>query len=417
MKKITRPVAFFLGIFICFSSLAQKTFSGFYVTLQGDTVRGVFTHYTGFKTNPSIVEFSPTSGSPVVLNTANCQRFRIEGYDEYLAYAGNRLLNPINNSIVLASKSILDTNSQLEPVRVFLREIKRSPQVALYELTDETRTNFFYKLPGQSPVELVYKKTVSQNRIVEAATYRQQIRDLFQAEINRSDLSSRLEKLPYEGKSLVAFFDDLFPAQEKIVHKSRTPNIGWVVTAGISYNSLKVTGNESVDAVGKSYDATLSPLLSVGYLQPIGENFGRYFLFPQLKLYQYKNTSESTNQLYRKVITFQSGLVANALLNVGMNLANEGALRFFVSAGAGVMVLVNNKQIDHWYLLSDNSDFLLNETKHTGISYTFNLTPGLIVKDKVVLLASYSVPTPVGYYSFYKPRHSNLQVTIGYKWK
>lgn len=417
MKKIKRPFAVFLGVLFCISCLAQETsFPGFYVTLQGDTVRGVFTHYTGFKTNPALVEFSPANGSPVVLTTANCQSFRIEGYDEYVAYAGNRLLNPIENSVVAASKNILDTSSQLSPVRIFLREIKKSPQVALYELKDETRTNFFYKLPGQAPVELVYKKTFSQDRVVEAATYRQQIKDLFQGEINRLGLSTRLEKLPYEEKNLVNFFNDLFPTQQKVVHKSRTPNSGWVASAGISYNFLKVSGEKSVDAVGKSYDASLSPLLSVGYLQPIGGNFGKYFLYPHLNLYRYKNTSESTDQRFRKIITFQSDVAASAALNVGVHLVNEGSLRFFVSAGAGFMVLVNNKQIDDWYLLTDNSEFSFEERKHTGVSFTANVTPGLIIKDKVVLLATYSVPTPVGYYSFYKPWHSNVQVTLGYKW-
>lgn len=418
MKKIKEFVAVFLGVLFCFSSLAQKkTFSGFYVTPDGDTVRGVFTHYTGFKTNPAVVEFSPANGSPVVLTTANCKSFRIENYDEYLAYAGDRLLNPIDNAIVLASKSILDTNSQIGPVRIFLRAIKISRQMSLFELKDETRTNFFYKLPDQPPVELIYKKNVSQNRIVEAAIYRQQLGNLFQEQIKRLGLSARLQSLPYDEKSLVAFFDDLFHDQQKIVRKSRTPNIGWIATAGVSYNLLKVTGEESVDAVGKSYDASLSPLLSVGYLHPIGGNFGKFFLYPHLKLYKFKNTSESSDQRFRKVITFKSDLVASAALNFGVHFANEGALRFFVSAGAGAMVLVNNKQTDFWYLLTDGSEFSVEERKHTGISFTANVTPGLIVNDKIVLLASYSVPTPVGYYSFYKPWHSNAQVTIGYKWK
>lgn len=412
-----KPVAGLLAIFCSFASFAQKkTFPGFYVTLQGDTVKGIFTDYNGWEKNPSLVEFTPAGAKPIVLGPTNCSAFAIEGYDAYIAYAGNRLLNPIEEGEVIQSKNILSPNDQYGEVRIFLREVVKSPQVNLYVLNDNTRTNFFYKLPGRSLVELKYKRFFAQAKIVDSAIYRQQINDLFRDEIGRRSLSAELESLPYKEESMTAFFGKLFSVQ-KVVRKSKNPTLGWIASAGVSYNFLNVSGDASLDAVGKSYDASLSPLLSIGYLKPIGETFGRYFIYPHLNVYAFKNTGENTDQRFRKVNTFQSDAVLNAALNVGMHLVNEENFRFFISVGAGGMLLINNKETDTRYELSNNTLFSVSETKLSSISYTINVTPGIILKNRIVLLATYAVPTPVAYYSYLKPHHSGIQATLGYKFK
>lgn len=415
MRIRIKLIAAVLAMFCRFVSLAQnKNFPGFYVNLQGNQVKGVFTNYTGWQKNPSLVEFTPNGGTPLVLTPENCSSFAIEGYDKYVAYAGNRLLNPILEQEVVSSKNILSAADQYGEIRTFLREIVSSPQVNIYAFNDNARTNFFYKLQNQAPVELKYKRFFVQNRIVDSAVYREQINNLFGAEIRSRALSNELGSLPYKEESLVAFFERLFAVQ-KIEHKTKTPSLGWVVSAGASYNMLSVSGDATLDATGKSYDGSVSPLLSLGYLHPIGGTFSKYFLYPHLKLYSYKNEGESFDQRFRKISTFKADVVANFALNVGMYLVNKESVRFFVSAGAGAMILVNNNQKDVRYLLIDGSTFLESETKLSTLSYSFNVTPGIILKNKIVLTATYSPPMPVAFYSFDKPHHSNAQVTVGYK--
>ena len=52
-------------------------------------------------------------------------------------------------------------------------------------LHDSKRVNFFYQVPGDSIVELRYKKSIVANRITEMAEYRDQLRQSFAKKLRK----------------------------------------------------------------------------------------------------------------------------------------------------------------------------------------------------------------------------------------
>ena len=98
-----------------------------------------------------------TSVKSIKLTASNCRKFAVEGYDEYMSYTGDRLLNPITDFDVL-DKRYRSSDDEQEKLVAFLRLVTRTLSTELYVLTDSKRINFFYALPGSSPVELRYKK-------------------------------------------------------------------------------------------------------------------------------------------------------------------------------------------------------------------------------------------------------------------
>jgi hypothetical protein len=124
------------------------------------------------------VEFATTSLRLIKLTPQNCQKLVVDGYDEYLAYSGQRLINPITDCEVLNTGDS-SAEDALQQVATFLGLAARVPDYELYTFTDSKRTNFFYKRPGSNVVELRYKKYYKADNINTLAEYRNQLNSLF----------------------------------------------------------------------------------------------------------------------------------------------------------------------------------------------------------------------------------------------
>src|SRR5215203_1606525 len=108
-------------LFFCnLLSAQKKSVRGYYITPQSDTVKGMFTTYAQWNKNPSQVEFVVAGATiSILLTPRNVQKFVVEGFDEYLSYAGQRLLNPIDDDVLLNDRSFISMNDSIQQVVTF----------------------------------------------------------------------------------------------------------------------------------------------------------------------------------------------------------------------------------------------------------------------------------------------------------
>jgi hypothetical protein len=203
-----------ISIFFLFqTTTAQKrSFPGFYVTPAEDTVHGVFPDYANWNKNPSSVSFIvKNSASPITLTPDIAKTLVLEGEEEYLGYSGPRMVNPYIDRLILSNRFSTTLSDSFAQVKTFLRLTVRTTAADLYILTDDTRTNFFYKLPGQSVVELRFKKTLDGDVLRAHPDYKLQLQELFATAIMEKRMTDRLQKLGYTESELSRFFLDSGP--------------------------------------------------------------------------------------------------------------------------------------------------------------------------------------------------------------
>lgn len=430
MKKASRLAAIFCTIWFCVPALAQKkAATGFYISAQGDTVQGVFPNYAQWGKNPSAVEFAAAASTPPIkLTPQNCRKFVVEGHEEYLAYVGQRLVNPIFDNDVIY-KRYRNADDEPEAVATFLRLVTRTPNCELYVFTDSKRTNFFYKLPGDSVVELRYKKHYNEmeviavtevyivNQVKTITTYRNQINALFSEAVYTRKLTAALNALPYTEDGLKRFLEKLF-AVKPVKRSQKNAAAGWIISMGTSFNYVKATAPQFLTGTVREYNSSVSPLLSIGYLFATNRNFGKYFFYPQLSFFRYKNTGEVNDGTFTKFTTHQTDLVIAGTVNGGVNVVNKQNIRLFLGGGAGMMGLVKNRQKDVKYLNTRPSgEPYRSEQTNVDLKSTPAITPsaGVEIKNKILIAATYLLPTKIDNAFNYNPKYSALQLRIGYK--
>jgi hypothetical protein len=419
MKKVLLRSFLPLAIFFSTSLAAQNNpFTGFYISPQHDTIRGVFPDYTEWTKNPSTVKFIGSSSSEtVMLNPQLCQKFVVDGHDEYLSYSGQRQVNAIEDAEVVKAATGSDTRDVYENVDVFLRLITGSPKCDLYVFRDNRRVNFFYKLPAAPVAELKYKKYFDQNRIIEIPEYKQQLSLLFGPEIEKQKLTSSLETLDYEERELSHFFKTLF-IDATAKGKEKKPASGLVVSGGVSINDVRVKADGNFTDIAKDYKSSVAPLLAVGYMLPLDRNFGRYFVFPQVKLYRYKNSGEIERGTFTKATSFQADLLIAGELNAGMHIVQSNNFRLFLSAGAGGIYQVNPTQTDQLYVASDHSIYgSPTETELLPWALSFNASVGVVLNKNIVVTATYLFPSRISNFIAYETALSGVQLKLGYKFR
>jgi hypothetical protein len=427
MKKFFILTALSYAILFCTPSFAQKkTIPGYYISVQNDTVKGTFSGYSQWSQSPSEVVFTPAgSGSTTKLTPQNCLNFILEGNDEYLSYTGQRLVNPIyDNEVITKRDSSFDDKK--EEVITFLRLVTRTPVCELYVYADNKRTNFFYRLPGHSVVELRYKKyyderqvnqfTVDrESHVNEITEYKDQLNDLFSEAINKRQLTSSLKSLTYTEDRLEMFLQELFAA-EPVIHGQKNPLSGWIISAGASFNFVSVKASK-FNVIAKEYGSSVSPLLSIGYITTFRRSFGKYFLYPQLNFFRYKTTGEINDGTFRKVTTYQADLIISGELNGGFNVVNQKSIRFYLSGGMGILTRLHNKRLDYKYLNVQQSSepYTSSQESLSATTIFINASAGVVIKNKLLVMAEYLFPTSVD--NSYSVRYEGLQLKVGYKVK
>lgn len=406
-----RAIFLFCTVVMCTCLNAQtKIVSGYYVNTSGDTIKGSFPKYNQWSRSPDKVEFTPAGNSnSLQLTPVNCLAFSLDNYDHYISYSGKRMINPIDDDAAINSIGyFFDAKDFDTTIAGFLRLVTKTPLCEIYVFNDHIRLNFFYRLPEQSIQELRYKKYFSDNRLHEMPEYRVQLNNLFSQEISKRDLTGKLEKLSYTEEAIESFIRELSGMPKP---KTKKP-ARFTIAAGASINFLDVTGDLSIQEVKSKFDNSFTPFASVGFILPISRNFNRFFIYPQLRGYNYKNSNSYPTTSSTHVVTFQSNLCLLPELNGGVNVVNNKDFHFFLYGGAGMLFLIKGRETNE--TLGSVSPYDIPTSKMT---YSANLSAGASINDRFLVIASYHVPVPVANFVAYSVMHSSMQLGIGYKFK
>src|SRR4051812_39864228 len=120
----------FLQLFLLFSIIANgvSAVSGYYIKLNGDTVKGAFLNIPD-NGNPYQIDFIPASSNDVVsLRPEEVRLMKVGNYEYFLPYNGTRMLN----------------QGSTETISTFLRQIGESNGYNFYSYSDSKRVNLFY---------------------------------------------------------------------------------------------------------------------------------------------------------------------------------------------------------------------------------------------------------------------------------
>ena len=391
----------------------SKIYTGYYINPGGDSVFGSFPDYTQWSRNPDQVAFTPINAPvPIMLAPGNCTGFEVTGEDRYRSFTGNRLLNPITDVDVLKSKATMPLD-EYGTINCFLRIVASNAQGTLYVFRDTRRTNFFFQVQGQPIEELRFKMYERDNKISEIREYRQQLYNAFRERITTREQMQLLEKLGYEEKEMELFMELLEPFGTR--KRKRNPAEGWLVAVGVSVNGMRVPGDNIAIETAHQYNTSVSPVVSVGYMLPVGRHFNRYFFYPKVSVYRYENTGASTVGNFIYQTRYQSNLAFSGILQGGFYLLNMQSFKAFIAAGAGMMKLYNHKEISTTLHVSDNTINNQYETPISKVTYQFSLTAGCNIRQSVFTMASFNAPAPVADFVYYYPQHYSFQFGLGYR--
>jgi hypothetical protein len=382
----------------------KRSFPGFYVTPAEDTVHGVFPDYANWNKNPSSVSFIvKNSGSPITLTPDNAKTLVLEGEEEYLGYSGPRMVNPYIDRLILSNRFSTTLSDSFTQVKTFLRLIARTTAADLYVLTDDTRTNFFYKIPGQSVIELRFKKTFDGDVLRAHPDYKLQLQELFATAIMEKRMTDRLQKLGYTESELSRFFLDLFPAPIGYKHNEKIAG-RWMLSAGPGFLKVKEKPYEAAGRTDKLIGVSVSPVVSIGYWLPVERKFGRFFIYPQLKIYSYKAKYEDGSQS----TTYQGKLMLALPVSGGVNWVNTEGIKLYSYVGFGPVVQAGGKE-------TRQNGSMTSTRSLRGLVFEGDLALGLALKDKFYFTGIYKVPGRIGFSAYYDPYLSGFQLLAGVK--
>ena len=226
-------------------------------------------------------------------------------------------------------------------------------------------------------------------------------------------IPENLKNVTYEEKEMELFMELLEPFGTR--KRKRNPAEGWLVAVGVSVNGMRVPGDNIAIETAHQYNTSVSPVVSVGYMLPVGRHFNRYFFYPKVSVYRYENTGASTVGNFIYQTRYQSNLAFSGILQGGFYLLNMQSFKAFIAAGAGMMKLYNHKEVSTTLHVSDNTINNQYETPISKVTYQFSLTAGCNIRQSVFTMASFNAPAPVADFVYYYPQHYSFQFGLGYR--
>ena len=411
LLPISRVSVTLLFFFLSYLCQAQKNvFPGYFVDMNGDTVKGNFLNYRQLEKSPRRIIFQASSADrQIVLIPINIKYIEVKNYDSYISYNGLRMINAMDHSRVY-EHGILNSEDKFDSVSVFLRLIASTPECDLYVLSDKMRLNLFYK-PKDGPVtELIYKLNFINGNVIPSEQYKTQLLTIFEKQINDKRLESALEKLQYSESGIRSFANLLYVQTIKKPNQL-TKEKRFVIIGGISLNTLNVKGDETFDVTKPDYDRTLSPVIGIGYMATIQRSMGKFFIYPQVKVYNFKNEGNTSEGSAQNKYVFKTSIIINPILSVGFNLKNEEKFKWYLAGGISALILSNNTYTNT-RVYPTSTLVLVNETESFAING--QVQTGTVI-NRFILWGSYIVPARILDKPAYIAKHSGFQLGCGVK--
>lgn len=335
-----RYPAIFLCLLLCgIHALAQKTFSGTYITNEGEKIAVTFPNFRQWAHNPSQVKVRTTEGKELILTPASAHSFTVDGYETYVSRRFTRLLNPIDepsNNVELLNRD------SLEEVQGFLLLVTEGAGVKLYKYSDKQRENFYVE--KDSLQELRYKIYRNDaNNLVHDADYREQLRILFSDRITvEPKLGNELSYLEYKETPIRKLIEKALGISNK---KKRNYPSEFMVMAGAAYNTFDVSSKvyDDLGSVTADYGPTVSPVIGIGFIGYSQRNFAKNFITAQAKYYSFKNSGSYTKYDEERDVTFQASVI-NLSVGVGRNLVQTPQTSWYAAVAINGSYLPNSRE-------------------------------------------------------------------------
>lgn len=258
-------------VFLPLSLLAQSNYKpGYVVTLKGDTIRGLV-DLRNWDSNPTVISFRTAANAGIQkFSVHDTRAFAVPGIVTYRRYICPVSLDETRPAHLVSGR---DTGYKIDTV--FLKELQRGKNVALYAYSDQIKTRFYVgERPDYLPTELVYRiyldaDAVGNNRggSVSENTFLKQLFALA-AKYDALDdkLTRDLQDAGYVSSDMLPVVSKINGLSKQDIEQKYSEKTSFSVFAGGGLNIAATTsgqGSSYLAGGGKNY-TSFSPAIAVG---------------------------------------------------------------------------------------------------------------------------------------------------------
>lgn len=385
----------FLSGNMCYAQ--KKEVPGYYVSTGTDTIRGTFINYNDWAFNPDQIMFIKTgSAEKTILTPDNCLRLRIEGYDDYVSFAGERLTNPTGFAAAVHDP---DSTKQYTPVKTFLRVVFANENFSLLEYNDKLRANYYVQKKNEPVIELLYYQYNDlTGNVVERNLYKSQLQELLVDYIAaKPKMGEALEYVAYDDDQLASYFSKVTGTNHRIQRlRSHTQ---FFITLALNTATVKEENQYF------SLSNSLSPVAGIGFIDYGRRNFGRSFFSVSLKV-SHLNSSAFSKKVYLKA------WMPEVSFSPGYFLIHKKNISWYASLALGGLGCFST----YAYFITAGYDPNAIVAKSHGQKINFLVAPqtGVTFNKKIDAFVNYYLhPTHLSFYNDY--RVNMWSIGVNYK--
>ncbi|MBS1681045.1 MAG: autotransporter outer membrane beta-barrel domain-containing protein [Bacteroidetes bacterium] len=281
-----------LIIISCPESYSQIIFENGYFIDESNKKNECLIKNVDWKNNPLGFEYKLTENEPVlVANIQKVKEFGINNVSKYIRVKVN-----IDRSSDQIDKMSSERNPSFKEELLFLKVLIEG-QASLFQYVDSNLTRFFYKLNDSEINPLVYKKYLTDHKIAENNSFKQEL--FVKLKCKEIDISD-IKHLRYAEKDLERLFAKYYTCTGynyiNYESKQKKDLFNLTIRPGLNYSSLKIqdliTGSESTD-FGSNVAVRFG--IEAEFILPFNKNKWSLILEPT---YQYYKSEQSKNASY-----------------------------------------------------------------------------------------------------------------------
>jgi len=368
----------------------RKNVPGYYLTRNSDTVRGTFISYADRDFNSDKIAFLQQEGKKEeMLTPDNCVSLHIEGYDDYISFTGERLINPTSLSTAIHEP---DSAKKYEPVKTFLRILFKNEKFLLLKYKDKLRSNYYVQKYNEPPTELIfYQYNDFSGSVVEKNIFRNQLQHLvIDYILSNQQIMNDLESLSYNDANLVGFLSKTTGlGQGKQIKDKR---LQFFVTLGVNATSVKD------DNITYKLSNSILPFVGFGFIDYSRRNFGRAFFSMALKVYYINSSSEGGT-------TYLKSLTPGIYISPGYYIIHKVKINWYAALAIGGITSFNK------YRAGNNGYIKIEKEMKTNLLIAPET--GISFNKRTDLFLNYNLlPKSVAIYSY---KLSSLNLGVNYK--
>lgn len=286
MRKL--PITLVLLIFFSLTAFSQITFeSGYFITNSGQKTECLIKNI-GWKNNPTQFEYKPAQDtSPQKTDIQKVKEFGIGATTKFI-----RATVAIDKSTDDVNQLTSDRNPDFATKTVFLKVIVEG-KASLYYYEEGNLKRFFYQIPDSAITQLVYKRYLNDNLLVQNEYYKNQlINGLRCAGITLDDVrtigyaKNDLERLFVKyNKCVGAEYQTYIPKQKNLFHLSIRPGVSmdnFTIENFDAYPTYRGFGNQITYRIGAEAE----------YVFPFYRNKLSLLVEPTFQTYDAQTTME-----------------------------------------------------------------------------------------------------------------------------